>query len=151
MEICLASAQCLCLVNICPQNELIGLSERLNGVTERWGVQVTNFQRYDSPGGGVPYGSKGGQRLSFSTSCCSVLSLALHLHFPERVQTGHHLSYLWYSGKGGGWQPGMISTLDDRWFFCHNNRAISEPKARRKRGWFAPGWHQQAARVKKKD
>lgn len=76
--------------------------------------------------------------------------LALHLHFPERVQTGHHLSYLCYSGKGGGWQPRMISTLDDRWLFCHNNRAISEPRARRKRGWLAPGWHRQAARVKKK-
>lgn len=78
-------------------------------------------------------GTRRGQRLPSSTSCCSVLSLVFHSHLPERVKTGHYFSYLWYLGRGGGWQRRVISTLDDRWFPCQNNRDIVEPGARWKK------------------
>lgn len=98
----------LCSVNICPKSGWVELLGRLNWVTlvcdsndqlfiVLWLQKKTVFCVLVCLGGVAVWPQ--GRPEGFSTFRCSILNIVLHLHFPERVQTGHHLSYLWYLGK----------------------------------------------------
>lgn len=104
MEAYSAFAVCAQLI-FAAQNELIGLLRKIELSHSRMKRSNDEFSTVTPPPGtysvgGRLYGPREGQRLSFSTSCCFVLSLALHLHFPESAdRTPPLLSVIFRQGS----------------------------------------------------
>lgn len=127
-------------VNICPTRWMSRLLGRLC-------VQVTvcscfvalNKREYPDSLSGVVggsfCGSRGGQRLSFSTYCArSRVHCWIYTFLKGCRQNTASLSPLIFRQRNRMAVHGETQ-LDDRWFPCHNNKDIIEPGASWEVGW----------------